>query len=520
MTVTNALTALDNFIREELPRVINESLPQIAPVFSDIESSSIDVVRNEGIGRGWKVIHLFSTGVAGLIEYANPAGPAMLGGSSSDNLSVLNPVGTDFAPFPTASESPHTGNIKRELTLHKMVGNFSIPIEWLQLDALSATQIKQVAKDIKAVGELRAITEAASLFGYAVANAGGYMVDVLGRISAIAEKGSTDYINITLNETYGRIHNFRPGMRIDVVADSSGVIQTGTDPDGTDVRNYTHTTNVYVWLIVDSVDYLNKIITLRPIHSVLGTTPNYGSGSSGDVFAVAAAANDWLVVSRCSRYTAGTRPLHSWGFEDWLKGSGLIMGGAALAGGLDLDTFPQFKSQVVAVNGPLTDTVMNTYLGGYLDSYPGVSLDTIITTTGVTQKYIEQASLYNNRMIYDRTGKALSIAGGWQTVGYSFNGRELKWIVNPMGLKNRLYALKLAGGNIKRYVPPKIGGADARIGNEIEFVGPLTGHSGIFLESRSSTGAVQGFIEAPFWQYKLIAPIDVRGCKFTDVTEA
>jgi len=524
--MADAMGHLDNIVREELPRVINESLPAIAPIYSQIQSTSIDVTRDTtgaaGIGRGWKVIHLFSTGLAGLIQNANPAGPAMTSITGSQaGLLGLGTAADDVAIFPKAERAPHTSSLKRELTLHMTTGNFNIPVVWLQTDKLEAAQIKQVARDIKEVGNLHALVEAASFF-HATANDGTYDVTVLGRISSIAENGTlTDYIDIVLDTDYGRCHNFRPGQVIDIVADSSGEIQTGTATDGTDVRNYEHTTEHYVQLTVVMVDYLTNTITLAPTDTVDGGKPNYGSGSSGDIFqnGQAAAADDWLVLANTTANSVG-RPMMSWGLEDWIKSSGKLMGGGAAAEALDLTYYPQFKSQVVTVNGPLTETVMNNYIGGYLDAYPGQSLDTIISTQGISLKYLEQPSLYNNRYVYERTGKALDVAGGWSKITYSFNGRDLQWVISPMCLTGRLYGLKLKGGNIKRYVPPRVGGSDSRVSAEIEFLAPVAGHTGIFMTVVDSSGNPLSYVQAPFWQYKLVAPVDPRGVKLTGLTEA
>jgi hypothetical protein len=193
---------------------------------------------------------------------------------------------------------------------------------------------------------------------------------------------------------------------------------------------------------------------------------------------------------------------------------------SATAEVLDLTKYGQFKSKVVAVNGPLTDTVMNGYIGGFLDAFPGASIDTIITTMGVTLKYLEQPQLSNNRMFYDRQGKALDVKGGWDDVNYSFNGRVFRWMVSPMCISQRLYGVKLNNGNIKRYVPPKVGGTDARVGSEIEFLVPMAGGSSVFKIAHASTGAPLPLLEAPFWQYCLVCPVDVKGVKLTGLTEA
>ena len=303
---------------------------------------------------------------------------------------------------------------------------------------------------------------------------------------------------------------------VDIVADSAGTPQFGTATNGTDLRNYQDDDATYIPLIVADVDYLGgtiKVATVTGEHI-----------EAADLAATAAFANDdWVVLRGCASVSG--REQFTWGLEDWMKSSGQIMGGSSdttnrLNPGLDLDTQSQFKSQVVSVNGPLTDAVMNGYIGGFLDAYPGQSLDTIITTMGVTLKYLEQPGLYNNRMFYDRTGKTLDVAGGWEDVSYSFNGRKLRWIISPMCISGKLYALKMNNGNIKRYVPPAVGGKDARIGSEVEFLNTLAGGSSIFKIAHASTGASQALLEAPFWQYCLIAPVDVKGCKLNNLTEA
>ncbi len=232
------------------------------------------------------------------------------------------------------------------------------------------------------------------------------------------------------------------------------------------------------------------------------------------------ADDDWIILRGCN---VASREMRTFGLEDWIADSGTIMGGSGTIGNrknpaLDLDTFSQFKSQVVAVTGVLTDSVMNGYIGGFLDAYPGAELDCIITTMGVTLEYLKQPTLANSRLNYDRTGKALSVVGGWDEVDYNFNGRRMKWIISPMCITGTLYCIKLMGGNVKRYSPPKVGGADSRVG-EVEFLAPLGGSNSIFKIAHGTSGQSQPLLEAPFWQYHLTAPEDVRSVKLTALTE-
>lgn len=522
--MAQAIDLLNNIVREELPKMFIDLEPTVAPVFDKIKRTSVGVKSQDGLGKGFKVIHIYETGSAGSFESGDPLGPDMT--TISGNQAQMLAVGTaadNLAIFPAATAVPHTGEVKRELVLHKVVGNYSLPASWKTLDTLNAAQLKKVQRDMRGVARKKLQYEAVSFHSYEATNSAGYPQQVLGRISAIAENSNwTDYIDITLDEQYGRIANFNKGDVIDIVADSSGTLQSGTAVDGSDVRNYEHTSQDYVYLVVVSVDYLGKKITLRPIDSVDGGLPNYGSGTSGDVFqnGYAAAADDWLVVARTSRYTSGARPMRTWGINNWVKSSGTILGGASGASGLDLDYYPMFKSQVQTVNASLTDEVLNGYIAGYMDAYPGEELDTIITTQGVQQQWLKQPGLYNNRMNYDRTGKAVKFRGGWTTVEYEFGGRKFEWIVSPMCQSKTLYGMRFEGDNVMRYGPPRIGGTDGTMGPELEFLAPLGGHSGVFMIAHSSSGQPQELLEAPFWYYDLIAPLNPRGLKFTGITEA
>ncbi len=524
-----AIDALDNLMREELPSMIHDAEPAIAPIFEKIKRTAFGVKTDEGLGRSYKVTHLYETGVAGLMESADPLGPDMTTISGTMvNLLAEGTAQSKLATFPSAEEVPHTGDIKRQLTLHKIVGNYSIPVAWRQADMLNATQIRKAVRDLKAVAKLKAEYEVSSFFSYSAPNNSGYVNQVVTRIAAIAENStSADYIDITVDEEYGRINNIRDGQRFDIVADNgSGTLENGISVTGADVRNYEHSTQNYVHLIVTAVDYLGKKFTLRPVDSVDGGLPNLrltvGSGTTGDIFQdnQEAVAGDWIVYAKTTRYTSGSRPQYSWGINDWVKGSGEILGGSSGDAALDLNMYPQFKSQVVPVNGPLSDIVLNNYIGGYMDAYPGESLDTIITTQGVQLQWLQQPTLHNNRNNYDRTGKALDFKGGWTKIQYEFGGKLYDWIISPHCLKKTLYGCKFAGDNIKRYSPPRIGGTDSTMGPELEFLAPTTGHTGVFMGSFNKDGRPQELLQAPFWYYQLIAPIDPRGLKFTGLTEA
>lgn len=527
--MSQAVDLLNDIVREELPRMLVEIEPVVAPIFDKIKRTAFGVKSEDGLGKGYQVIHVYATGSAGSFESGDPLGPGMTSVSGNQaQMLALGDASTNLAIFPDATAVPHTGEVKRTLNLHKVVGNYSIPVAWKTLEMLNANQLKKVNRDLRAVAKKKALYEATSFHSHEVINdtqvaqaSAGYINQVLGRISAIAEHASwTDYFTITLNEQYGRIANFNKGDVIDIVADSAGTLCAGTDTNGTDVKNYTKTNEKYVYLVVVDVDYLGKKITIRPVNSDTGGLPDYDNSQTDDCFTVMPVEGDWICAANSTRHTTGSRPQYSWGINNWVKDSGQILGGANLASGLDLDLYSMFKSQVKDVSGSLTDEVLNSYIAGYLDAYPGESLDTIITTQGVQQQWLKQPGQYNNRQNYERTGKALKMRGGWSSISYEFGGRVFDWIISPMCLSNTLYAMKFGEDNIMRYGPPRIGGANDKMGPELEFLATLGSHTGVFMVARSSTGRPTDLLEAPFWYYNLIAPIDPRGIKLTNLTEA
>lgn len=525
-----AIDNLSNFMKEEMPKVLHESLPLVAPFFKDIIATSVGVKRDETsqIGRTWNVIHLYDAGISGLMKYGSPLGPAMVLGSTLGKQAQMLQFFTaaSSTPFPTATEAPHAGSLKRTLQLHYTTGNFSVPVAWMQADALSATQIKSVARDIKAVGKTRAMIEATGFHALAITAHSTYKVKILGAVTSVSD--SSNVVTVTIDEKYGTIHNFRPGLMIDFVkgdGSDGGVLQDGVSLAGTDIVNVSAAA-AHLHVMITGVDYLGRTFTCVAVDPADGLIEAYdtthGWKAAGSV---PIAQYDYIVLKDCSQNVTG-RPMPTWGVEDWMISSGSMMGGANNAEVLDVDIYTQFKSSVNAVNGPLTEDVLNKRVGDYLDAYPGLTVDTLITTNGVTQKHLQQYGLYNNRQFYDRQGKSLNAKGGWAEVNYEFNGRVLRWIVDPLCAKNRLYAIKLQGGNIKRYVPPTISAGDARLDagagmdGEIQFLAPAGGHTGIFMVARGSSGQALDILEAPFWQYQLIAPIDPRGIKLTDLTEA
>ena len=186
--MSQAIDLLNDIVREELPKMFVDLEPKVAPVFDRIKRTAFGVKSQDGLGKGYAVIHMYETGMAGSFESGDPLGPGMTGieGTQASMLAIGD-AETNLAIFPAATSVPHTGEVKRSLVLHKVVGNYSVPSAWKQLDMLNAAQLKKVARDLKAVAKQKLLYEASSFFSHEVTNEAGFVSQVLGRVSAIAE---------------------------------------------------------------------------------------------------------------------------------------------------------------------------------------------------------------------------------------------------------------------------------------------------------------------------------------------
>jgi hypothetical protein len=232
------------------------------------------------------------------------------------------------------------------------------------------------------------------------------------------------------------------------------------------------------------------------------------------------AANDFLLPWGC--VTSNTIYKGPYGLGDWIKSSGTLFGNpTGSTGAIDLTYYPQFKSLVKAVNGPLTEQELNADVATFYDVYDAV-LDTIVTTLGVTINYLAQPSLGAGRQTYLRQGQPLDYESGFREVGYTYEGKEFTWYTSRFAPAGRLRVIKLGEGNIKRYVPPPLprAGKEGGFPQEVEFVGPALGYNGIFVPVRDTNGNIVRMVQAPFDLLYQIAPDDVRSIELTGLDEA
>ena len=508
MAATTLLAALESIVREELPATSTESLNITDPIYPYLAPSSRGVRYEPSgrIGRNWNIMHRFKIGVSGLIE------PTVNTGGSVYAAALRTQQTNTPTGFPNISNNQHVVRFIRQIFLAEHRGNFSIDLYTLKAEALNAAVLQTVPDDIEGVAKQLAHHEATSFYvgKYLGYNAGAA---TLGS----APNGGTNN-NLTFSDLTGhRMGYFKTGMMVDLYDDSS-------------LSNKLNVKSaVDVPLVVDIVDPLEKTLTLV---SQAQTAMNASMGPSANV-SIATFATPYIVP----RGGTSTLKMGHYGLSDWVVDSGTLFGDADVwdqtvntkATSFDVDNYPEFKSYIHAVNGPLTENILDNRLAYFNDAYQS-RLDTIVTTMGVTMKMLEAPNQGTSRMNYDRTGKSLVAKFGWDRIEYEWEGRSLTWHSSPFCPSGTLYGLKVGGGNMVRYVPPRAApqggaaapGTNSEIGDEIEFIAPMGGgnNGSIFLHVRNTDSETTGQLEAPFWKLSQVAPIDVRSLKLTGLTES
>lgn len=461
--MTTLIGSLTSVIQEELSPSVWDAMHDIDPISDRFMNNSLGVQRDR-IGRDWKVIHEFYTSLAGAFKWETAAGSNIL---SAPSTSVVYDT---LRTFPGASESSALGTTQRSLTLVQGTGNFILPLHIAQADQLSSMVARYVASNMKAVGKMVANTKIANFYASDTFNS-------FAAVDTVSAGGTTEDATVTFTINSGRIRSMFPGVFVDLY-----------DATGNTIRH----TGKYA--IIQSVDLLSKAVTV--------VTTDASKWSSQVV------ATD-IVVPKDSKSLGPS------GLEDWIKNTGTVFG-------ITLATYPQFKSLVATGVGSLDETLLNRYVGSFDDAYGTlVSLDTIITTGGVTREFLSQSGSFSQ---YARQGATVNMQAGWADIGYSYNGKKYNWLISANCAPGTMYVTKTGDGNLTRYCPPPIrgitsSGSERNFPQDIQFFAPMAGSKNIFMPAISSGGAIAQGLQCPFFTLEEIAPMYPQSIKLSGLTE-
>jgi len=495
MANTALITTLEEMIEADLGKMVYEMLPtvEIEPVFRGMLLTREGVAKFSDLSQGYLVRKVLSSGMSGQFRWDavdQDTMTDMTAATPARSHTLATRLPDSRYPSPTNLPVPAIIQVSVPLTVGR--GTLAFPSEYLRLDNLSPALARYTELVMRGMAKNIALTQANSFF----APANGVIASV-NAVTSNKDGNVTTELHCTVDG--GRIFQFEDGMLLDFFTNSGGTwTQKNLNGSGAAVRG-----------VVDGIDWLNGY--LRVIFD--------------ETLASAVAADDVIIladtyVNAATDY-ARKGPL---GIEDMLKiattASQYVMSpNNSSSYGFDLSKYPKFGSYVSAISGVLDEVTLNKIIGTFFEA-TGITLDTLVTTRGVINKYSENPLLYGGRQVWQRQGQALQFTSGRGEVDVSYEGQEWTLQASRFVAPGTLYGFKKSG-NFEIVVPPslpKAGKKETELGPPIEFVGPSLGYASNFIPVLSSSTHTE-MVQAPFRMFYQIVCETPQGIKLTSITE-
>jgi len=501
-TATSMVAALGDIIEEDLGDSVFDSLPKLDGAAMDIFTTSEGV--SKGIGRDFKKIMVFETGVTGATKWVNPLGTGIhdFEGAANDGQSIMTNQTTPYLEWPGAEQSPLPGFFRREVSLARMLDTISVPIEYFTAGELDATITDIFALIQKRAAQNIALAKLNCFYSTSIHQD----IGTVGAVTFQNHNGTEDQATIILSS--GSPRNYYAGMFIEVFAPISGVT----------LGAKRHTSR----LIVKSVRYIPLSSDAGYGSIVVQSVPNEDLNQT----LPAAITSGDVILREETSTAAGTAGRGFIGPDMWLANSGIVFGA-------DVDRFQQLQSVVEALGGAvLSEQIFSKFAGRYRKAYGMENMpETILSSVGAQNAYVENSDGLGR---FDRTGQTFVIAGGYETgsTPFLFAGQPMKWTVSDMmpslsamnaasQVGGRVWFLKMRDGNIQRLQPPKTrgSGSNGPFGMEVEFPFGNRHSHGIFQPTKASSGRQANYVEANAQIHTSIMPKWLPGIKLTGVAE-
>jgi len=495
MANTALITTLESMIEADLGKMVYEMLPtvEVDPIFKGMLLTSEGVAKFSDLSQGFVVRKVLSSGMSGQFRWDAVDEDTMT------NLTAATPARSHTlatrlpdSRYPSATNLPTPAIIQVSVPLTVGRGTIAFPSEYLRLDKLSASLARYTELMMKGMAKNIALTQANSFF----APASGELA-LVNVVTSNKDGNVTEELVCTVDT--GRIFQFEDGMLLDFYTNSAGTwTQKNLNGAGTAVRG-----------VVDGVDWMNgylRVIFDEPLAS-------------------AVAADDSIILA--DTYVDATTdyarkgPL---GINDMLKAAStadqyVMSPNNSSSYGFNLNKYPKFGSYLEAIGGVLDEITLNKIIGKFFEA-TGITLDTLVTTRGVINKYSENPLLYGGRQVWQRQGQALQFTSGRGEVDVAYEGQEWTLQASRFVAPGTLYGFK-KNGNFEIVVPPRLpkaGSKETEFGPPIEFVGPSLGYASNFIPVLSSSTHTE-MVQAPFRTYYQVICETPQGIKLTTITE-
>lgn len=480
------LETLDRIIEEDFGSTIQDAVKDIDPFSKNLLDSTMGVTR-EGLGRGWKKIQVFKTGLAGAASWRSVTGPTSPSNTTAATQQFML-LGTPQT-FPGLTESTVPAYVQANATLKEMYGIFHMPIEIMRADQTPTNIGNQVEAIIEGAARRASLRE---ILAFWAESNGAYFAGTKSGTTTIQSDGTIASSDGEIDSSDGltRYHllRFQEGECFDIFESNGGTWSKLTS-DGP--------------VFVQQTDDLGVTMRLAAFHG--GTDITLTDTRSFE-----------LHPYNSSSTSGGAQPTTNQpsALASWIKSSGTVFG-------LALADYPFFKSLVKALSGgetTLSEAVLNRYVGGLLTAKPTKGrIDKLITTPGVKSKYVNNIDFVGRR---DRWAVPVKLNEGYSKEwDYQRDGYELMVETSAFCPKGTLYGLRTRDGNLQKITPPSPPGVGkhSAFGSYVDFIAKISGPS-IFTMTRPS-GNSSDYLEAPFKRWVEFMPQSIPGLKLTSLDE-
>jgi len=496
-------TIMEGAYQKALVADLNAGVRDYVGVIDQFMGSITQERSAEVIGQDWISRRLIGTGESGAIRY----GTALNGPNEASVGSLAHRMESPDT-YPGLAEMVYPGIHEVQLRLVRAVVNFFVPLNMMRVDKLPAMRAKFIQRLVTGFAHKIASRKVRAFYK----QAGTSVSKIIGTCDSVTG-GGTGVSTVTFTPTSSSIHSYQDGQLIEIWA-AAGT--TRRHSPGATLAS----TGKYV--MVDGVDYIAGSVTAKVVD---------GTNWSSQIL-----ATDVIIdcqdpaYSGSSIVTAAQTPHDPDGWESFVKDSGNIFDSEAVTA-ISLSTHPYLKSLVkdmVTEFGsevPLSNSLLNRYVGAFEHAYPDATLSHLATTSGVLRNLLDG---FDNQVIFDGQGQAINPKLGFKVDGsgssfyvpyFSPSGKMYKVICAPLMRPGTLAGL--SQNNIVEVVAPELGGSkgDGTIGaGEVEFVAPLHGSQNIWLPVLSSD-AVTNVRQAPGELVHAYTCDDPRSIKLTSLQE-
>ena len=502
MAVTDSLLAsFERIVEEDFGKGVTQATKDIDPWSKKLVDSSMGVAR-DGLGKNWKKIQVFKTGLAGAATWRSVVGPApVTGTTANDKFTTYGTAAAFTAPqtFPGAEQITFPSYVQSEVQLKEMYGNFQVPVEVMRIDMIPTNVGNHFEAILEGASRRVALREILAFWAHSQStlgtSSGAYVTGVASQNITCDAGGDWSGTSTAITNSDGitryDLLRLQDGECVDIWewSGAAWVKLNGTVP--------------YFVALTDDLGISFKLVGFS------GSDVTLTSGRTFELHPFGSATGSTTTTITSNQPT----PL-----SGWIKSSGTVFG-------LNLANYPFFKSLVKALSAGeqvLTEQVLNRYINGFLTSKPHAGrIDTLVTTPGVKSKYVNNLDFTGRR---DRFAMPVSLNEGYtEKWNYQRDGYELMVETSNFCPEGNLYGLVMRNGNIKKITPPQPGGVGKhpKFGEYVEFFGKITGNS-IFVPVRDNTasrGSFTDWVEAPFKRWLEYMPDSFCGVRLTGLAE-